>query len=311
MPKWRVAASVAILWLIVLALSAVAQRPAAPRPAAADPSDPAKPKGCLVTLIEEAEVPSQEAGVIQSLNVREGMEVAKGDVLAQIDDAQSRAALKVAEAKVTVAEKEAGNDVSIRYAQAASAVADAEYKKAQETNLRVPGTVPNIELQRLWLKTRETALQIENAQHEFSVVILKKDVSKAERDLAAEDVQRRQIKSPLDGIVVKRYSHNGEWLKPGDPVIRVVRADRLRVEAFVDASRLSPADVDKQPVTVTVPMPHGDPMTFEGKIVFVNPIVEPGPQFLVWAEVVNRQDRDGHWLLRPGMNADMEIKLKK
>ena len=54
---------------------------------------------------------------------------------------------------------------------------------------------------------------------------------------------------------------------------------------------------------------RGD-VTFPGRIVFVSPIVEAGPQFLVRAEVVNRLE-DGQWLLRPGLNAEMIIQLKK
>ena len=68
--------------------------------------------------------------------------------------------------------------------------------------------------------------------------------------------------------------------------------------------------VDGQPVRATVTLANGRVETCPGNIVFVSPIVDAGPQFLVWAEVVNRQD-NGHWLLRPGLNAEMSIELKK
>ena len=50
-------------------------------------------------------------------------------------------------------------------------------------------------------------------------------------------------------------------------------------------------------------------MRLDGKIVFVSPLVQPGGEYLVWAEVENKQE-NGHWLLRPGLTATMTIQLK-
>ena len=41
-------------------------------------------------------------------------------------------------------------------------------------------------------------------------------------------------------------------------------------------------------------------------ITFVNPLVQAGGEYRVWAEVVNRQE-NGEWLLRPGLEAEMTI----
>ena len=40
--------------------------------------------GCLVTLIDEVEVPAQEQGVLTNLTVREGDQVTAGQVLATL-----------------------------------------------------------------------------------------------------------------------------------------------------------------------------------------------------------------------------------
>ena len=35
-------------------------------------------------------------------------------------------------------------------------------------------------------------------------------------------IQRRALKAPFDGTVVKVFRHVGEWVAPGDPVLQIV-----------------------------------------------------------------------------------------
>jgi multidrug efflux pump subunit AcrA (membrane-fusion protein) len=281
-----------------------------PRTVPPPPSGVEAVRSCLVTLIDEAEVSAQEQGVLMDLKAREGDSVVKDTPLAQIDDAQVVAAENVAKYELEAAEAEAGNDVNVRFAQAATDVAYAEYQQALDANRKVPNTHPQAELRRLLLEHRKYTLQIEQSEHELGIAKVSVKAKKAHLEAAHTDVERRKIKAPIDGIVVKRYRHLGEWVRPGDPVYRVVRADRLRIEGFLDANKVSPAQVNGQAVVITVGLPHGRQESFEGKIVFVSPLVEAGAQFLVHAEVVNRQE-NGFWLLRPGLTADMNIQLKR
>lgn len=265
---------------------------------------------CLVTLIREAEVPAQEEGTLLEIMAKEGDQVTKGDLLAQIDDRKVRMAENVARYELEAAKTEASNDVNVRYARAAAEVAAAEYQQAVDANHAAPKSYPLAEVRRLLLDHRKFVLQIEQSEHELNVAGLTAKVKEAQLDAASTDVDRRKVKAPIDGLVVKRYRRVGEWVRPGEPVMRVVGIDRLRIEGYLDATRISPTDVADQPVSITVAMPHGGQETFEGKVVFVSPLVEAGMQFLVHAEVVNRQ-QNGSWLLRPGVPADMKIQLKK
>ena len=58
---------------------------------------------CLVSLVEEAKVPAREAGTLVELLAREGDVVAKGDVIARIDDRIPRQKLAQAEAQLAAA----------------------------------------------------------------------------------------------------------------------------------------------------------------------------------------------------------------
>jgi macrolide-specific efflux system membrane fusion protein len=265
---------------------------------------------CLITLIDEAEVPAQEEGTILEIAVREGQQVTKGDLLAQIDDEKVRMAENVARYELEAAKAESGNDVNVRYARSAAEVAAADYQQVVDANQRAPKSYPIAEVRKLLLDHRKFILQIEQSEHELNLASLTAKVKEAQLAAASTDVDRRKVKAPIDGMVIKRYRRVGEWVRPGEPVLRLVGTDHLRIEGYLDATRISPADVAGQPVSITVAMPHGGQETFAGKVVFVSPLVEAGMQFLVHAEVANRQ-QNGSPLLRPGLPADMKIQLKK
>lgn len=266
---------------------------------------------CLITLTYEVPVPAQEAGQLMELKVREGDQVTKDQVLAQIDDAIVRKAEEVTRYEMEAAKVEANNDVDVRFARASEQVANADLLKSQETNKRVPNTVTEMELRKLWLDLQKATLGIEQARHNLEVAQFKVSVSAAKNSASKLDIERRQIKSPSDGVIVKQFAHVGEWLKPGDPVVRLIRMDKLWIEGFVDAAGehgMRQSDVDGRPVTVHATLAHGQKAVLRGKIVFVSPEIEAGSQFRVKAELDNEK-RNGYWVLGPGMNADMTIEL--
>lgn len=267
---------------------------------------------CLISLIDEAQVPAEESGVLKTLKVREGEYVKKDQLLGTIDDVLAQKQLDIAKNELDVAKEEAGNDIHVRYAEAAAKVAEAEYRQAWEANEKVPGAVPQAELRRMLLKHRETVLSIEQAEMNLRIAALKVNVGQAQYDAAEESVRRRQITSPLAGMVVKLYRHEGEWVQTvNDPVVmHIVGLDHLRVEGFLNAKDVAPGDVLDQPVSVTVELAHGRRESVQGKVVFVSPLVQAGGDYQVWAEVENRAD-GGYLLLRPGLDAEMTITLKK
>ena len=81
-----------------------------------------------------------------------------------------------------VAEREASNDVEIRYALKAFEFARLEYEEALESNRLVSGAVPDIEVRLLKLAADRTKLQIEQAQHRHAVARLKAKEARARLD---------------------------------------------------------------------------------------------------------------------------------
>jgi multidrug efflux pump subunit AcrA (membrane-fusion protein) len=290
---------IALLIDLTCGLPALAQEAARP--------DPVLDR-CLVSLVEEAKVPAREAGVLMELAVREGDVVRKNDVIAKIDDDQPQMEKRKAQAEYDQALAKAQSDVDVQYSEAAEKVAEAEYKKALESHTKVPGSVTEVERDRLALNEKKSELQIDQARLEQRLAALAAQSKEVEVLAAENSIGRRLIKSPLDGVVVQVFPHQGEWMQPGDPLARVVRVDKLRIEGYVDSSRFGPDKVRDRPVTVEVMLADDRKETFKGRIMVTSPMVESGGDFRVVAEVENRQDPDSQqWLLQPGQTARMTI----
>ena len=264
---------------------------------------------CLLSMVDEAEVPAQEAGVLVKIPVREGQQVTKDELLAQIEDTLPRMQYAVAAYKLKVAQKEANDDIEKRFAIAGAEVAKADYDQAIDSNRKVQGAVPLADVRRRLLEHRKMVLSIEAAEKKLTVAALQVQVSEAELQAAEAKLKQYRLTAPLDAVVVELSRHEGEWVQPGDPVMRLVRLDRLRVEGFLNIKNHSPAEIQDRPVRVTVPLAGGRRETIAGKIVYVKQLVEAGGEFLVRAEIDNRK-QNGVWVLIPGQSAEMTIQLQ-
>jgi multidrug efflux pump subunit AcrA (membrane-fusion protein) len=281
-----------------------AQRPAAPNTVTLD--------DCLVRPLTEGEarLAAQEAGVLYELNIKEGQLVPAGMLMGKIDDAQPQAARKVAQAELKSAEEKYANDVEIRHAEMAAEVAKFEYQQSAQASGKVKGAVSEVELKQKEFQWEKAKLAREQAVKERRLSGYAAEGKQAEVDNAEEAIKRRQIRAGFEGVVQAIYPHVGEWVKAGDPVLRLVRMDRLRVEGFLNKNQYSPTDVSDQPVVVQAMFANGRKAEFPGKIVFVDLEVQGDGGYRVRAEVDNRKE-NGQWLLRPGLpDTSMTVQLR-
>lgn len=238
---------------------------------------PIRVEKCVVKLLREAVLSFERPGILGVVSVTEGDLAREGQLLVKLKD-------DVAKASLAVAEEEAASDVDIRFSQAASEVALAEYDKNQEANRRVQGTVPEIEVKKTKLAYDKTVLEIEKAQHT-------REVHRRKRDEAAAQLETFRMEAPWDGVVTRVHLSEGASIKQGDPIVELVRTSKVKVEGHVslaDATRVRPG----AKVSVQIDSPHADPdtakKTYPGKIVFVDVKATPvDHKVRVWAEVEN------------------------
>jgi len=272
---------------------------------AVEPASDAAPlevQSVVLRLIAEADVPAQEAGVLTAVPVREGQRVKQGELLAQIDDQVSHMAERAASLALDVAHDKATNDVQIRYARKAAEVAEAELRRSTESIERFAKSVSQSQVDVERLTVEKTRLEAEQANHEMQLATL--EMKSKENELAAAKVavERRQIVAPIDGIVVQVFVRLGEWAEPGQKALRIVNADRLKAEGFLPADAASKVAVGA-PVRLTLENTGQQPTSFDGKVAFVSPEVDPiTGQVRLWAEIDNHKAQ-----LRPGQAVRMTV----
>lgn len=260
-------------------------------------------EGVLVRLVDEVEVPARVSGVLEQVAVREGHRVDAQTVLARVDDKEAVFASKRAELELELAEDEARNDVRVRFATKAFEVNQAEYERAVESDRKYKRSVSESELETLRLTMERSRLEIEQAAHEQALAHTTRRVRSNELAFSKWKLQRHTIVSPFQGVVVQLYKSSGEWVEPGDKVMRIVRMDRLRAEGFLGTRQADP-DLVGAPVQLTVNRKPDEPLACSGTLMFVSPEIDPvNGQVRVWAEFENA---DGQ--LRPGMRGSMIIR---
>jgi multidrug resistance efflux pump len=261
---------------------------------------------CLVSLIDDLDVPAERPGVLATVAVREGDNVEKGAPLGLLDDEQARGNHDVARAEAAASQAKASNDLEIEYAVATHRSAEAEYQIAIYANSKSKNSVSAVELERLRLAAEQARIKIGVTQFEKQLRALEAGVHEAQARLTDLDLRRRVIPAPVSGEVVEIFVRGGEWVEQGKPVFRVVRLDRLRIEGFVKFADLEPSDVIGRAVEVVANFPGNRVESFSGKVTFVSPLVQPGGEYRIWAEVDNRR-KSSQWLLRPGLDVSMTL----
>lgn len=256
----------------------------------------------LLTPVEEVEVPAQEAGILDKIAVREGAVVELGELIAGMDDADARLERGRAELELQNAQRNAENDIKVRVAKKAVAVAAAELQRALDSQKRYAKSVSETEVDRLTLTAEHAELQVEQAEYDFETAGLACKLAENRVQQAERQIERRRIAAPVSGRVVQFARRRGEWVEPGQTVARILAIDRLKAVGFLDASQLA-GDLTGRPVRLRVELPSKGIVEFPGTIKFIHSEVNPvSGQVDFWAEIDNRDLK-----LRPGLRGKMII----
>ncbi len=207
---------------------------------------------------DELPIGAETGGLaITAVAVEQGDRVAKGQLLAKLDDSVLKAQL--AQAEATVAQGEAG----LRRAEATIAPAQSDLRRAQELlkNGHISGQVA---------EQREANVAV--AEADLSVARQTLETDKAMRDERRARLVQTEIRAPADGIVSKRSATLGSVVSSGQELFRLIRDGKVELRAEVpelDLPRLTMG----QKVTVTL---EGDGShTYDGSIRLIGATVDP------------------------------------
>jgi RND family efflux transporter MFP subunit len=159
------------------------------------------------------------AGIVTEVPVRDNQRVARGDVLFRIDHDRYRLAL--AQADAAVANRAAARDQADRDAERyrrldVTAISQAQREQAQSV-------------------AQQAAAALQQAQ--------------ADRDLAQLNLDRTEIRAPVNGIVTNLDLQVGDYVAAGHPVVAVVDTDSFHVDGYFEETKLGRIQVG-DPVTI-------------------------------------------------------------
>ncbi|MEN1679698.1 MAG: efflux RND transporter periplasmic adaptor subunit [Planctomycetota bacterium] len=259
-------------------------------------------ESALLRVCEQAAAPARTAGVLSEVGVEEGDLIRAGQLIAQVDDTDAVLLGKQSEVELELAAHRAKNDVAVRSAGKALAFSRGEHTRMSQAYGGLPGSVSRSEFEESRVAAEQAELDVEQAAHDRQTDTLTERLKRAELAVAKRVIESHRIESPLSGVVVEVLRRRGEWVEPGDEVLKVMRLDKLRVEGLIDANQIS-GDLRGAAARVTVSLGARPPQTVAGRVVFVHPEINPvNNRVRVRAEIANPD-----LILLPGMRAEMII----
>ncbi len=197
-----------------------------------------------VTARRRATVSSKVTGKIVEMNVEEGMAVREGQVLARLDDANVRAALRLMEAQLEAARR------SIPESEVR--LDEAERTLRRREQLRTDGLVTEADVDQaraevLWLRAR--------------IAAAREQVVVAERQVAVQETEldNMVIRAPFSGVALSKDAQPGEMVSPVSAgggftrtgISTIVDMSSLEVEVDVNESYINRVTTG-QPVTAVL-----------------------------------------------------------
>lgn len=256
----------------------------------------------LLKVIQEVDVPAFQEGPVAEIQVSEGQVVQIGEPILQMDDQRARFRLQQAELELKIAKSKAENRSAVLVAEKEARVAQSSLQRALESRKRFPDSPSQAEVDDIELKLAQAQFHLAQAKHDFELAELARDLADKNVALANFEVDRHKIKAPIQGAVIEVIARKGEWVQPGQPLVRIMQVNRLKVEGFLKRESVHSGLLNRR-VTIVLEGTDGEKGRYTGQIVFVSPVVDPNDRTQrVVAEVENPKGELG-----PGLRAKMLI----
>lgn len=225
--------------------------------------------------VDQTIVKARVAGRLAEVLVREGDQVAKGQVLARFEASELQAKVNERQSAVDAAR-----------AEARWTARDRADKETLATR--------NIVSQSAVDQARSTA------EHRASMVA----VSEAQLEVARKNLADAEVRAPFDGVVGERIANQGESLPIDGKILALLDTSHVEVTAQMPA-----ADVVRLKIgqTARVTLEGFGERVFDGRIVRISPTAQPGSRSIpVYVEIVDR-----HEALRGGLFATGSVVVQE
>lgn len=208
---------------------------------------------CFVEPSEVIELGSPVTGIIEKVFVERTAKVSAGDVIVKLESVVEETNLRLARAQAKFTGEITEQELRKKYAAQ-------KFERASAMHARKAVTLDLLEESEADLKLTEK--QLEKARHNHAI-------AKLEFERAKSLLEMRNIRSPVDGVVIDKLASPGEFVKD-EPLVRIAQLDPLKVEVILPVEsfgEITKGDV----IPVTIPMTGA---THDANVDVVDEVIE-------------------------------------
>ncbi|RXH01886.1 efflux RND transporter periplasmic adaptor subunit [Bradyrhizobium zhanjiangense] len=259
--------------------------------------------------VDTVEVSSQLSGQVAKLMADHNSIVRAGEPLAALDSATFEVLVKEAEASLTVAlaqHEEAKAAVDGAQAHYDDALRDLQVKSSLSKN----GSVSQRDAERAQMTARSLGAELSAAQARVQVRAAGVMVARASLERARLDLERSTVKSPIDGIVIRRSVELGQTVAASlqAPTLFTIARDLsdMRVSASVSEADIGAVRTGQRALFSVDSYPG---RTFEGRVLEIRKAARMVQNVVTYTVMISAPNPED--LLLPGMTADVRIVVQE
>jgi HlyD family secretion protein len=279
----------------------------------------------VVFPLEQATVAPKITSTVKRFLVQRGTRVKKGQLLAELENADLSATAEASKGDYDLAEANyamtvgAGLPQQIQKAELDAVSAKAAFEAQQKIyesrkDLLRQGAIPRRDLEAAEVALAQARSQNEQAQkqladlqrlgkeQELKSARGSKESAEGKYRNAAALLSYSLIKSPIDGVVTDRPLYEGDLATANQPILTVMNLSRLIGKAHIPQAEAAELKVGN-PAELTI---AGLDEPVKGRVSLVSPALDPGSTTIeVWVEA-----RKPDPALRPGMTVAVSMTAK-
>ncbi|WP_407169010.1 efflux RND transporter periplasmic adaptor subunit [Bradyrhizobium sp. ORS 111] len=259
--------------------------------------------------VDTVEVSSQLSGQVAKLMADHNSRVRTGEPLAALDAATFEVQVKEAEAALAIAlaqHEEAKAAVEGAQARQDDALRDLQIKGTLSRN----GTVSQRDAERAQMAARSRAAEVSAARAGEQMRAAGVMAARAALERARLDLERSTIKSPIDGIVIRRSVELGQTVAASlqAPTLFTIARDLsdMRVSASVSEADIGAVQTGQRALFSVDSYPG---RAFEGRVLEIRKAAQMVQNVVTYTVMISAPNPDG--LLLPGMTADVRVAVQE
>jgi RND family efflux transporter MFP subunit len=175
---------------------------------------------CMIEPAQVVEVRSPVTGILQQVHAKRGAPIRKGEVLVTIESSVERSAADAARLRA---------EAQGALQQARARLSAAREKARRQSELYKEEFVS--------AQARDDAVaEMQLAQSELQAAQENSVLARQEHQQALDQLGRRTLRAPFDGVVMDQYLHPGALVDAGDgrkPILKIAQTHPLRVQAIL------------------------------------------------------------------------------